>query len=77
MFSCEFWEISFFYWTPPVATSENSFIVQKGFDLIIFGDSITKYAIPQETSKSKQNMSLKYSKSCAKVKELYDQLLEF
>ena len=46
-------------------------------DLIILGDSITKYIIPERITKGPEEKSINFSKSGAKVKHVYDQFREF
>ena len=47
---------------------------KESFELVIFGDSITKYIRPEKICKCDTTQALNYSKSGAKVRGIYEQL---
>ena len=47
------------------------------FDILIFGDSITKFINPAKIAKCEPEKALNYSTSGARVRGIYDQFREF
>ena len=50
---------------------------QDRIELIIFGDSTTKYTSPEKTAKSDVSNTVNYSKTGIKVRGIYNQLHQF
>ena len=50
---------------------------KRKFELVIFGDSITKRIIPNNIVKCDENKALNYSQGGARVKGIYDQIRQY
>ena len=64
------------HWQESESYSKHN-IKRDRIELVIFGDSITKYISPERIEKSDISNAANYSKSGAKVRGIYDQFRQF